>query len=91
MGFFYMKCYFYILFSKNLDTYYLGHTSDSLEERIRKHHSHHKGFTAKTKDWELVYFETFSTKSQAYQREMSVKKKKSRKYIEALINASNQL
>ncbi len=84
-----MVFYFYILFSKNLDVYYLGHTGETLEVRLRKHNSNHKGFTAKTKDWEIVYFETFPTKSQAYQREMEVKKKKSRKYIETLISSSS--
>jgi len=83
-----MEFYFYILFSKKLDSYYLGHTSETLEERLRKHNSNHKGFTAKTKDWEIAYFETFLTKSQAYQREMEVKRKKSRKFIETLMNSS---
>ncbi|PKP25550.1 MAG: excinuclease ABC subunit C [Bacteroidetes bacterium HGW-Bacteroidetes-2] len=82
-----MKFYFYILFSKNLDTYYLGHTGETLEERLRKHNSNHKGFTAKAKDWKIAYFETFPSKSQAYQREVEVKKIKSRKYIETLISS----
>jgi len=84
----YMKFYFYILYSKQLNLYYQGHTGNTLEERLRKHNSNHKGFTSKTNDWEIVYFETFQTKSEAYQREMEVKKMKSRKYIEDLINSS---
>jgi putative endonuclease len=42
--------YFYILYSKELNQYYIGHTSESLEERLRKHLSNHTGFTAKAKD-----------------------------------------
>jgi len=82
-----MKFYFYILYSKQLNFYYQGHTGNTLEERLRKHNSNHKGFTSRTNDWEIVYFETFQTKSEAYQREMEVKKMKSRKYIVALINS----
>ncbi|MCB9019399.1 MAG: GIY-YIG nuclease family protein [Chitinophagales bacterium] len=44
-----MPCTFYILYSKDLDRYYIGHTCDQIEERLRKHLSNHKGFTAMTK------------------------------------------
>ena len=50
----------YILFSKSLNKYYIGSTSD-IQERIRKHNSNHKGFTGKTNDWELVYTEKFDS------------------------------
>ena len=52
----------YILYSKILDQYYIGHTGEDLEERLRKHLSNHKGFTAKVKDWTIVYYETFEEK-----------------------------
>ena len=80
--------YFYILYSHNLDKYYLGHTSD-LEERIRKHNSNHKGFTGKANDWKLVYSEGYSEKDLACQREHQVKKWKNRKRIESLISKKN--
>ncbi|KFF16804.1 GIY-YIG nuclease family protein [Flavobacterium hydatis] len=77
--------YFYILYSKALNQYYIGHTSESLEERLRKHLSNHSGFTGKAKDWTVVYFEEFETKSLAYKRELEVKKWKSRLRVEKLI------
>ena len=76
--------YFYILYSANIDRYYIGHTNN-LSERIRKHNSKHKGFTGQTDDWVLVYLEEYETKSQAYQRERQVKNLKSKKAIVALI------
>lgn len=78
--------YFYILYSTSLDQYYIGHTSQSLEERLRKHLSNHSGFTGKAKDWAVIYFEEFETKSLAYKRELEVKKWKSRIRVEKLIN-----
>lgn len=79
-----MKHYFYILFSKKLNKYYIGSTND-LVERLRKHNSNHKGFTGKIGDWKVVYSEEFKSKTEAYFRESQVKSWKSRKAIEKLI------
>ena len=68
-----------------MDKYYIGSTSN-LQERLKKHLTNHKGFTGHAKDWKLVYYEVFESKSLAYQREREVKNKKSRKYIEYLIS-----
>ena len=78
--------YFYILFSKQLDKFYIGHTNN-VEERLRKHNTNHKGFTGKANDWEIVYLEEFDTKSEAYAREREVKNWKSRSRIRDLINS----
>ncbi|WP_333878798.1 GIY-YIG nuclease family protein [Flavobacterium sp.] len=80
--------YFYILHSKLTDKFYVGHTSEPLEERHRKHLSNHSGFTSKAKDWIVVYFEEYNDKSVAYKREMEVKKWKSRIRIEKLISST---
>ena len=75
----------YILFSKSLNKYYIGSTSD-IQERIRKHNSNHKGFTGKTNDWELVYTEKFDSIQKARFKEKQIKNWKSRIMIEKLIN-----
>ena len=80
--------YCYILYSKILDKFYIGHTAENLEERLHKHLSNHKGFTAKSKDWEIIYSETFETKSEAYKREMQIKSWKSKIKITKLIESS---
>ena len=67
-----MDYYFYILFSSQTDKYYIGHTN-GLSERLRKHNSKHSGFTGKFNDWEIVYSETFNTKTEAYARERQIK------------------
>jgi len=58
----------YILYSKELDRYYVGSTSN-LQERLNKHLSSNKGFTSKAKDWELKYQESFESTSDALKRE----------------------
>ena len=85
-----MACCFYILYSNTLDKYYIGHTCDSMEERLAKHLSNHRGYTAKAKDWQLVYSETFATKEEAYSREREVKKWKSKKRIGALLSKGSE-
>ncbi|CAH0335095.1 hypothetical protein FVB9288_00715 [Flavobacterium sp. CECT 9288] len=75
----------YILFSRSQDKYYVGHTSMVLEERLRRHLSAHKGFTARAKDWAIVYSELFDQKSLAISREQEIKKWKSKTKIVELI------
>jgi putative endonuclease len=77
---------FYILFSASKDKFYIGHTSETIDERIRKHNTNHKGFTGNTGDWELYYSEKFNTKSEAYTQEREVKSWKSRLRIKMLIS-----
>jgi putative endonuclease len=74
----------YILFSTTLNKYYVGHTTLRPEERLQKHLTNHDGFTAKAKDWIIVYKENFDSKEAAHRRELDIKAKKSRKYIESL-------
>jgi putative endonuclease len=71
----------YILYSKDLDKFYVGHTGEDLGERLRKHLSNHDGYTAKAKDWSLVYSENLQTKEEAYQREREIKSWKSKSRI----------
>ena len=79
-----MESWFYILYSPTAAKFYIGHTTEPLEERLRKHNSQHAGFTGKLGDWKIVHSEHFNTKKEAYGREREVKSWKSRKRIERL-------
>ncbi len=78
---------FYILFSAQLDKFYIGYTSNSIADRLKKHNSNHKGFTGRANDWEVVYFEEFLEKTSAMKREKEVKAWKSKSRIMMLINS----
>ncbi|MBZ9728576.1 GIY-YIG nuclease family protein [Salegentibacter sp. JZCK2] len=78
------KFYVYILFSEMLDKYYIGSTKD-IATRLEKHRQSKKGFTAKARDWIVVYSENFESRQEAIKRERQIKKWKSRKMIEKLI------
>lgn len=75
--------YLYILYSANIQKYYIGSCQD-IDERMKKHLSNHKGFTGKTKDWILIYNESFESKYYALMREKEIKAWKSSKRIEKL-------
>ncbi len=75
----------YVLYSSEIDAYYVGYTSD-LEKRLSKHNTNHLGFTGRAKDWGIVYVEEFSDKESAMDRERKIKGWKSRKMIEKLIS-----
>jgi putative endonuclease len=77
--------WFYILYSPALDRFYIGHTTEPMEERLRKHLSDHRGWTARATDWRVVYTEEHPGKAEAYRRELEVKAWKKRDRIEALV------
>jgi putative endonuclease len=77
----------YILYSSIKDRFYVGFTGDSIEERVRKHNSNHKGFTGHCGDWVLMFSETYPTKEAASKREREIKSWKSRNKIVQLISS----
>jgi putative endonuclease len=80
--------YTYILYSSSTDRYYVG-SCDDLTIRIAQHNAGRNKSTKAGVPWIIQYTETFSTRSDARKRELEIKKKKSRKYIEWLINSSD--
>jgi len=77
----------YIIYSTSLDKYYIGYTSN-LEKRLLEHNGGISDYTSKASDWLLKYSESFPSRELAMKREKEIKKKKSRKYLEWLINSS---
>ena len=74
----------YILYSKKLNRFYTGETSD-LDQRLvfHKNSPTHK-FTGKADDWELFYEFECPSKKIAKLIEAHIKRMKSRRYIENL-------
>ena len=78
--------YIYILHSKSRGIYYVGHT-DSLSRRIEEHNKVMSKYTRNSRPWKLVYSEEYATRSLAMNREVEIKRKKNKKYIEGLLNS----
>ena len=77
--------YTYILYSKEFDRYYVGHC-ESMLARLARHNGGSVHSTKAFIPWTVVYTENYSTRLEASKRELEIKKKKSRKYLEFLIN-----
>ncbi|MCD4790779.1 MAG: GIY-YIG nuclease family protein [Bacteroidales bacterium] len=76
--------YCYILYSPSKDTFYVGSTRLSTEQRLERHLSTYYGsmkFTSKFNDWELFHAIACQTFPQAMAIEKHIKKMKSKKYI----------
>jgi putative endonuclease len=88
LGFFIFTAmyYTYIIYSATLNKYYVG-SCQNVEERLLDHLNSRSKYTKVAKDWELKHFETFLSRSEACKRELQIKKMKSRKYIENLIES----
>ena len=79
-----MKYYVYVLKSRKIDRYYIGQT-DNIDKRLERHNL---GLVRSTKPycpWDLVYCETYRSRSEAIRRERMIKAKKSKEYLEYLV------
>ena len=74
----------YILYSDSLNKYYVGSTND-VDRRLSEHNRKKGKFTDLGIPWKIVYSEVFDSAKQARNRELYIKSRKSRKYIEELI------
>ncbi len=75
---------FISFYSGKLDKYYTGACFD-LRRRFYEYKAGHSKFTSTWVLWRIVYKEEFQTLIEAKQPVQSIKKQKSRKYIEKLI------
>lgn len=64
--------YVYILQSLRNRSFYIGCTSD-LNKRVVEHNRGDSYHTKKYMPWELIYFEAYRAKEDAYNRERSLK------------------
>ena len=77
----------YILYSKQLDSFYVGSCAD-LNQRLIEHRDkkYKNSYTAKADDWELFFSLNDLGYEAAREIEKHIKKMKSRKYVNDLKN-----
>jgi putative endonuclease len=78
------RWYTYILHLSNIDKYDVG-VIDDLQWRLGSHHAARGRFTKVGIPWKIVYYESFTIKTEALSRGKEIKSKKSRSYTENLI------
>ena len=85
----FMAYYVYILYSEKSDKYYVGQT-DNVERRLIEHNEQEKvSYTSKHRPWRLcASFFAGNTRGEAMKVEKFIKRQKSRKFIEKVIEAA---
>jgi len=78
-----MAFFVYIIYSVEKDKYYIGQT-ENVEKRLLEHNLRKN---LGTNDWQIKYTESFETRSDALKREVEIKNKKRRAYLETLISS----
>jgi len=65
--------YVYVIRSDKLDQNYIGQTDD-LKRRITEHMKGESHWTKRAKDWRLVYYEAYTSRKLAINRERQLKR-----------------
>ncbi len=85
--FLFMAFFIYILFSESADKYYVGYSQDPWVRLDQHNNSQKSTFTSKHRPWKLTaIFHVGSNEKEAIILERFIKKQKSRKLIEKLID-----
>ena len=78
---------YYVYILKNLEgRYYIGYTSKDPQQRTVEHNSSKSRWTRYKGPWTLVYSEEFSTKENAFKRELQIKSYKGGEAFKKLIH-----
>jgi putative endonuclease len=80
-AFLFMPFSVYILWSDELNKFYVGSTND-LQDRLNRHNSGYERFTSKGLPWRLVHFIECNDRKEAYNLEMKIKARGIRRYLE---------
>jgi len=75
----------YVLYSPSANKFYVGYTSN-LESRLLTHNQlGTKDWTKRYRPWELVYIESYQTKSSALKREKELNTGVGREFIQKML------
>ncbi|MBS1570635.1 MAG: GIY-YIG nuclease family protein [Bacteroidetes bacterium] len=77
----------YILYSTGKDRYYVGHAEDPHQRLERDHNGGRNKSTKAGRPWEHRWERWFPSRAEAMAMERAIKARKSRAFIEALIQA----
>ena len=81
-----MNFYTYIAYNNKHDKFYIGQTNN-LDRRTVEHNLGVSNYTSKYDgEWELVYYETFDSRSEAMKRERFFKKQKNKNFYRRICN-----
>ena len=83
-----MSYFVYILKSRDVDRYYIGHSADYVK-RLAEHNRRKVKSTKAFVPWNIIYLERLESKSAAFNREMQIKSYKSGEAFKHLIDSAH--
>ena len=81
-----MTNYLYIIQSEKDASFYIG-TTQNLDDRILRHNQGQSKYTKTKRPWKIVYYEEHPNRSSAMKKEYALKRRKSKDFIEAIIES----
>lgn len=78
--------YVYILYSRQYDKYYVGQTPDLATRLLFHNEISEKSWTSKYRPWELARTIEVPDRSMAMQVERYIKRRKSKRFVTALVH-----
>ena len=76
--------YVYVLISEKSSSLYKGQT-DNLEKRLKEHNNGKVKYTKSYIPWEIIYYEVFTTREEAVNREKYLKSGIGRQFLKEKI------
>jgi putative endonuclease len=76
-----MDFYVYILWSEQLQKYYVGSTND-LDKRLTQHNAGHSKFTSTGAPWLFIWSSNCLDRTHAFNLEHKIKKRGIKRYLE---------
>jgi putative endonuclease len=70
----------YIIWSEGLGKYYVGSTGN-LENRVLRHNKGYEKFTSKGVPWQLIWNESYNSRSEAIRMEIKIKKRGIQRFL----------
>ena len=76
----------YVIYNSAASKYYIGQTED-IARRLSEHNDHtYKSYTSRFPgEWKLIHKESVATRSEALQREKSLKTGRGREFVRSII------
>ncbi len=85
--------FLYILYSHSIDRYYVGITTTTVDDRLKKHNDGSYGthYTSSAKDWIIKLSITCDTYTESRKLELYIKRMKSKVFIKKLIDNEKEV
>ena len=80
----------YIIYSSTFDKFYKGYSVDPYQ-RLLQHNNQESRYTRQFTPWELVFIQSYDTKTEALKREIALKKYSKSQIQELIKSKLNEL